>query len=140
MKPLTILSLLLSLTQSPGVRVSGRVKGFPFDGPAGLIRVMISPASPARGAIRETTVKSDGAFEFTGVAQGTYDVRLQYPVTATVRVDVKDSNIDSLVLDAGIVLPGKVVVDDGSPLPQRRDWPVAVRIDALDANTSARAG
>jgi hypothetical protein len=95
---------------------------------------------------QESTVAADGTFEFQRVAPGVYGLRLTPSINLTSpisRIEVQDKDIESIVLEAGAMFPGKLVVDDGSPLPALAaipDSPARVRLWAQSLNTQARAG
>jgi hypothetical protein len=139
-----------TLALSPGVRVRGIVKSYPAGAPAGLLRVMLTGTSAPRGRIPEAPVSPDGTFEFPRVPPGVYDIRMGVPVAtgASTRIEVQNKDIDSVTLDLGVLLLGRLAVDDGSPLPQRRalalagipDLPASVRMNAQPVNVNRTGG
>jgi hypothetical protein len=128
-----------TLALPPGVRVRGMVKGYPAGAPAGLFRLTLTGPGVPRGRIPEAPVRPDGTFEFGSVPPGSYEIRTGPPLPgAPTRIEVQNKDIDSVTLDLGVLLLGKLAIDDGSPLPQRRalalagipDLPASIRLNA----------
>lgn len=71
------------LVRSPGAGVSGRVRGLPQDTLADL-RVVLMLADPPNGPLKilNTIIKADGSFEFTGISNGRYALRVVRARTA----------------------------------------------------------
>lgn len=113
----TVSGIDFTLVRSVGVRISGRVKGFPA-GAAGL-RAILQPLAGTSGALPvESPVQSDGSFRFTRVFPGAYNVLVNSAALpgATLTIDVGDKDLD-LELAAPFFVTGQVTVDDGSGIP-----------------------
>jgi hypothetical protein len=142
----TVSAIDFTLARSAGVRVAGRIQGFPVGAAPRLLRVMLmevrTPNSPViQSASRpsDALVGSDGKFEFLKVTPGTYDVRLTpslQPMPMT-RIQVENADIDSLSLapGGGILIAGTIVMNDGTPLPTR-----SVTAGMIDAPALVRLG
>jgi hypothetical protein len=116
------------VTATRGLAIEGRVvdaAGDPVLG--GLIQVMgpkVNSSTPAP-AVRGVRIGRDGTFRAPGLATGTYDLNAT-PRTADggdaspVRAaDVQAGSLDVVLrTEAGQVIAGRLLLEDGKPLPQ----------------------
>jgi hypothetical protein len=91
-----LVNMDFALVRSPGAGVSGRVKGLPQDTLADL-RVVLMLADPPNGPLKilNTIIKADGSFEFTGIPNGRYALRVVRARTA-ITIDVPYAPVVSI--------------------------------------------
>jgi hypothetical protein len=122
---LTVLVTLQGVPSAPTqvgptfVRIRGRVTSMPAGIPAGLLTIrLLSPGAVASDA-PEAPVQPDGTFEFARVAADSYTIGLRRVTmlsTVVGRIQA-DKDITNLEIAAPPMITGRVVVDDGSPVP-----------------------
>jgi hypothetical protein len=96
----------------PGVKVSGRAIGPGRQSVIGL-SVSLSPLD-SEGTPAETTVASDGSFEFPKVRKGSYMLRFAAPVAVLSKVAVGDKDVSDVEITIGerVEVAGKLSVVD----------------------------
>jgi hypothetical protein len=118
----TVSGIDFKLARPPGVRVTGFIKGFSQNVPAGLVRALLTSGGGRQPVeVNQTSpVQRDGTFEFVAVFPGRYVVRLASTSSTfqeTAKIDVKEETVRLEMKTSLPVLVGHVSVDDGSPLP-----------------------
>lgn len=124
------------------VRVRGRVTGMPAGIPAGLLTMsLLSPGALATTAT-EAPVQADATFEFSKVAAGMYNLGMRR--VTMLRTDVgrvqADKDISNLEIPAPQMLAGRIVVDDGSPLPVQMSSPIPGGVLLLEIRARSERG
>jgi hypothetical protein len=113
----TISNIDFTLTRPIGVRVRGRVRNLPVIIPAGFFRIALQPIQRPGNQLMETSVASDGTFEFAKAPPGSYNARLTSGGSSPLRIDVDDKDVENVELSATPLIFGRVIVEDGTPLP-----------------------
>jgi hypothetical protein len=115
-----------SLVLPAFVRIRGRLSNMPAGIPAGLLTMSLLSPGALTTTATEAPVQSDGSFEFSKVAAGTYNIRMSRVTrlgTDVGRVQA-DKDISNLEIPAPQMLAGRVVVDDGTALPVVMSSPI----------------
>jgi hypothetical protein len=111
----TVTGIDITMASPIGVRVSGRAvlpAGWPA--PTGQ-RAILTNATGFRG---ETNVESDGAFEFSRIPPGAFNLSISFASTAPHRIAVSDKDLTGIEVQLrSTKLSVSVVVEDGSPPP-----------------------
>jgi hypothetical protein len=109
--------------QNPvGVRVSGRVTR--SNPRVSLPQFATLNNSPGNGVFEQlqTRVSADGSFEFLKVPPGTYQARINPEVMGSqpLQITVSDKDVGAIefLVPYMTTVRGRVVVDDGSPIPR----------------------
>jgi hypothetical protein len=148
---LLLLAVLMALQGVPStpvqggvefVRIRGRVTGMPSGIPAGLLTIsLLSPGTLAT-TVTETSVQADGTFEFSKVAAGTYNLGLRrVTMMHTDRGRIQaDKDISDLEIAAPPMITGRVVVDDGSPVPVQMSSPIPGGVLLLEIRVRSPGG
>ena len=110
------------LTLRPGAAIRGRVTN-ESGRPVASASISASPTEPQRHGL-EASTDSAGEFEFNGLHDGEWEIKVQAPGYATydpwfVRIPV-DSGTLELVLRRAATLKGRVVDPSGRPAPGAR--------------------
>jgi hypothetical protein len=120
MKPL-ILAVLLLQTPSPATsRIGGHVVTFPGAKiPTTLTLRIYGQQGPGGSVVtRSIPAQSDGTFQISGVAPGEYTVSVGDPFHSPGRnFTFRSGDVTDLEIKVPAAISGRVVVADGSPLP-----------------------
>jgi hypothetical protein len=146
---LTVLMALQGIPTVPAqqavptfVRIRGRVTGMPAGIPTGLLTIRLLSPGALASAAPEAPVQPDGTFEFAKVAVGSYNIglrRVTMLTTEAARVQA-DKDISNLEIPAPQMLAGRVVVDDGSPLPIQMSSPIPGGVLLLEIRVGSPRG
>jgi hypothetical protein len=105
-----------SVTAAPVFNIRGKVTTFP--GAVLPTAIRLTPFA-ARQTKQQTTISADGSFEFTGIGQGSWDLRIGSEVLFNARsLSVAKQDVVGIEINAPVELRGRVVMADGSiPMP-----------------------
>ena len=117
-----------------------KADGTPLAGASvSLTREVAGPTFSSSFALSNTTVSGDGTWTMKGVAPGEYQLeassRDRIPERASMPIVVQGTEVAGLTLvsDAGSILAGQVLTDDGQPLPPGRS-PLRVTAEGVGAD------
>jgi hypothetical protein len=116
-----IAGIQVAATQDDGVRVSGvlsNIEGAPFNDPNS--RVVLRNGNALAAISR---IASDGLFEFTGIAPGTYSLSLSgggFAISPIIPVRVEKADIRNLEMTVPRAkqVSGRVTLEGNGPLPK----------------------